>query len=197
MQMKKIRIIFTILLAMIFCGACGSPQEPVERVNVEPQTSQMKAICELATLECYYHNVAKYMEEDAEGFLLWKKDKRFWVEYSGVVVIGIDASRLKVEVEGTQVTISMPKAMVLSVKVDPESLTEDSFYVDKDSAAISAQDATNAYKEAQDYMKIQAAGDSALLAGAQQRAQTLLEEYVNNIGEAMGVEYSIKWVYLE
>lgn len=197
MQMKKIRIIFTILLTMIFCGACGKPQEPAEKVNVEPQTSQMKAICELATLECYYHNVAKYMEEDAEGFLLWKKDKRFWVEYSGVVVIGIDASKLQVEVEGTQVTISMPKAMVLSVKVDPESLTEDSFYVDKDSAAVSAQDATNAYKEAQDYMKIQAAGDSALLEGAQQRAQTLLEEYVNNIGEAMGVEYSITWVYPE
>lgn len=42
-----------------------------------------------------------------------------------------------------------------------------------------------------------ASEDSALLASAQQRAQKLLEEYVNNIGEAIGKEYSIQWEYVE
>ena len=48
----------------------------------------MKAICELATMKCYYHTVAKYKEENAEQFLWMSKDKKFWVEYSGIVPPG-------------------------------------------------------------------------------------------------------------
>lgn len=40
--------------------------------EVVPQVSQMKSICELATIDCYYHNVAKYSEDDATG-VLWLK----------------------------------------------------------------------------------------------------------------------------
>jgi hypothetical protein len=42
-----------------------------------------------------------------------------------------------------------------------------------------------------------AANDSVLLASAQQRVQKLLEEYVNNIGKAIGKNYSIEWKYIE
>lgn len=40
--------------------------------EVVPQVSQMKSICELATIDRYYHNVAKYSEDDATG-VLWLK----------------------------------------------------------------------------------------------------------------------------
>ena len=62
-------------------AAC-SDTEPAP-VDMEPKTSQMKAICELAVMDCYYHNVAKYEMKDAEGFLWWTKDKNCWIEYSG------------------------------------------------------------------------------------------------------------------
>lgn len=41
----------------------------------EPDVTEMRAICELSVMDCYYHNVAKYFEEDAQkGFLgHWKK----------------------------------------------------------------------------------------------------------------------------
>ena len=42
-----------------------------------------------------------------------------------------------------------------------------------------------------------ASNDSTLLAMAQQRVQSLLEDYVNNIAEITGKKYTIKWIYLD
>lgn len=194
--MKKYIIVFIAVIVMGLCVSCGQSEE-MQTEKMEPQSSQMKAICELATMECYYHNVAKYTKKDASGILLWKKDKHFWVTYDGVVNLGIDTSKLQVEVNGEEVTITIPEAKVLSTRVDEESLTKDSFYIDKDSADIEGEDQTAAFKEAQDYMEEKASKDTALLASAQQRAEKLLEDYVKNIGEAVGVEYKITWKYLE
>lgn len=194
MNMKKV-IILLLVVALTF--AFSSCSEEVEPEVVKPQISRMKSICELAVMDCYYHNVAKFKEEDAEGFLLWKKDKNFWIEYSGVVKVGIDTSKLNIVVEEDKVTISIPEAKVLGEKVDPESLTTGSFLVDKDSAKISGEDEIAAFDEAQKRMVEAASADTALLASAQQRAQKLLEEYVLNIGNAVGVDYSIEWVYMD
>ncbi|MBQ5390445.1 MAG: DUF4230 domain-containing protein, partial [Clostridia bacterium] len=62
--MKKIVVLFLAVSMMVTCVACGQ-QAKEEPINMEPKVSQMKAICELAVMECYYHNVAKYFEEDA------------------------------------------------------------------------------------------------------------------------------------
>lgn len=75
-------------------------------------------------------------------------------------------------------------------------LEASSVIVAKDSAKIEAEDEVYAFSAAQTYLKETAASDTALLANAQQRAQELLEEYVTNIGKAIGQEYSIKWIYL-
>ena len=48
-----------------------------------------------------------------------------------------------------------------------------------------------------DQMKEEAEKDTLLLANAQQRAQKLLEDYVNNIGNCVGKTYNIKWIYLD
>ena len=143
---------------------------------MELDVTEMRAICELSTMDCYYHNVAKYFEKDAQkGFLgIGKKDKRFWMEYSGVVRMGIDVSLVKVEVEDMQVTITIPEAKVLKCTVDSESLSQNSYIVDE-----------------------MAAKDKTLLANAQQRAKSLLEEYIKNIGEAVGEEYKIDWIYVD
>lgn len=196
--MKKFLSILLASITLLSLSACGqSTAEPESQHIIEPKVSQMKSICELATLECYYHNVAKYKEEDAEGFLLWKKDKHFWIEYSGVVRIGIDASLVNITIENNTVSITLPEAEVLSCRVDSSSLSQDSYIVDKNSAAITAEDEIYAFNEAQEYLKNCAANDRALLIEAQQRAQTLLEEYIINIGNAVGQEYTIHWIYLK
>lgn len=193
--MKKLMCILISAMLTLSLAACSNT-EPAP-VDMEPKTSQMKAICELAVMDCYYHNVAKYELKDAEGFLWWTKDKNFWIEYSGVVTIGIDVSRVTVEVDGTKVTISIPAAEVLSCTVDSSSLTEDSFIVAQDSAAIEAEDEVYAFADAQAKLEETASQDTALLASAQQQAQQLLEDYITNIGKATGKSYSIEWIYLD
>lgn len=194
--MKKIiSLILTSVMAFM-CASCAAPVEE-EPLNMEPQVSQMKAICELAVMDCYYHNVAKLTEEDAQGMLWWKKDKHFWIEYSGIVKLGIDVSLVSIEIEDTKVTITLPEAKVLGCKVDSASLTEDSFIVDKGSADIEAADEVKAFEVAQSKLEETASSDKALLAGAQQRAQDLLDGYISNIGTAVGKDYSIKWVYVD
>ena len=177
---------------MLLCCACGK-----EDVQIQPQETQMRSICELATLECYYHNVAKYKEEDAEGILLWKKDKHFWMEYEGVVTLGIDASLVTIDVNGTEVSITIPKARILDCKVNEESLTPESIIVAQKSADVKAEDQMLAFAEAQGKMQETAAADTTLLANAQQRAQKLLEDYVNNIGNVTGQQYNSKWIYVD
>lgn len=193
--MKKLMCILISAVLTLSLAACSNT-EPAP-VDMEPKISQMKAICELAVMDCYYHNVAKYELKDAEGFLWWTKDKNFWIEYSGVVTLGVDVSRVTVEVDGTKVTISIPAAEVLSCTVDSSSLTEDSYIVAKDSAAIEAEDEIAAFSVAQADLEATASQDTALLASAQQQAQQLLEDYITNIGKATGKSYSIEWIYLD
>ncbi len=191
--MKKQIALSLALMTLLTCTACQKAPVP----DVEPQTSQMRSICELAVMDCYYHNVAKFTQEDASGALWWKKDKRFWIEYSGVVKLGIDASLVTMEIKDTQVTITLPAAKVLKCDVDSSTLNEDSYIVDKDSAAIDADDEVAAFADAQRQLQENASNDHALLAQAQQRAQSLLADYVMNLGTAVGKEYTIQWVYLD
>lgn len=189
--MKKTMSILFIIL-MFLCCACGKEEEPIL-----PQETQMRAICELATLECYYHNVAKYKEEDAEGFWLWKKDKHFWMEYSGVVKLGVEAALVTIEVNDDKVSITIPPAKVLKCTVDEESLDADSIIVANKSADVKAEDMTEAFAEAQAQMELTAMNDTVLQAQAQQRAQKLLEDYVHNIGKVTDKQYTIEWIYVD
>lgn len=187
--MKKL---FSALLSVmaLLLTACGASRQ---ETDLTPDVSQMKAICELSVMECYYHNVAKYYDANAESFLLWSKDKEFWIEYSGVVRLGVDASRVNIQVEGDTVSITMPEATVLGCKVDENSLTQDSYIVAEGSAKITADDQTKAFADAQANMEQTAAQDSALLTMAQQRARKLLEDYIQNLSQASGHTYTIQW----
>ena len=190
--MKKLVCLFIIFTMCITTASCSKDNTLKE---IEPQASQMKSICELATMRCYYHNVAKYTEENASGMLLWTKDRKFWVEYAGIVNIGIDTSKVKMEVKKDNVNITIPQAQVLDCKVDNATLTESSFIVAKNSAKVEAEHQTAAFKEAQAKIKEAASNDTALLSNAQQRAQKLLEDYVNNIGNCIGKKYKINWTF--
>ena len=58
-----------------------------------PEFSEVSQICELATLKCYYHDVTEYQKEaNRIGFLKYGA-KKMWMEYSGIVRIGIDVGK--------------------------------------------------------------------------------------------------------
>ena len=194
--MKKLIAGITAAVLMLgLFGSCGKTKGTAAsaETDVEPQLSQMRSICELAVMECYYHNVAKYKEKDAEGVWLWKKDKHFWVEYSGVVELGVDASQVTMVLDGDKVTVTLPEVKVLGCVVDSSSLTKDSFIISQNSAAITAEDEQAAFKEAQSRMEESAANDHTLLANAEERTKMLLTKYVETIGEAVGKQYVISF----
>ena len=187
--MKK-SLICLLSVPMLLLSACGTPKP---ESDLTPRVSQMKAICELSVMECYYHNVAKFYEEDAETFLFWSKDKEFWIEYGGIVKLGIDASDVAIEVDGDVVSITLPEATVLGCEVDQTTLGEDAYIVADGSAKVTADDQTEAFAAAQKDMEETAAQDTTLLTMARQRVQQLLEEYIRNLSEASGQSYTIQW----
>lgn len=193
--MKKQSVAAACVTALLLLTtACGKAEAPVLPV---PQEEQVKAICQLAVLECDYHNLAKFEQKDASKFLWMTKDKRFWVEYSATTVLGIDVNQVSMELQGDVVNITLPKAQVLDCKVNGDSLSKDSYIVDKASAPVTAEDEVYAFQEAQDGLQKTVEADNNMMNLAQKRAEELLRNYVNSLAKATGTEYQVEFHYIE
>ena len=193
--MKKQSVATACVTALLLLTtACGKAEEPALPL---PQEEQVKTICQLAVLECEYHNLAKFEQKDASKFLWMIKDKRFWVEYSATAVLGIDADQVSMELQGDVVSITLPRARVLNCKVNGDSLSPDSYIVDKASAPVTAEDEVYAFQEAQDGLQKTVEADNNMMNLAQKRAEELLRNYVNSLAKATGTEYQVEFHYIE
>ena len=170
--------------------------------------SSVNAICELATLKCFYHNVAMFEEKPGGGdkffndIVLWpfgglvnKGYKQFWLEYSGIVEIGIDASQIRFGDPDSKgvVEVYLPNAKVLSVYADENSMSEpiaETGFL----TTITGNNQAEAFATAQSAMRQEAENDQSLLRRARDNARLLLEQYIINTGKGMGVDYSVKWI---
>lgn len=192
--MKK-KIISILCVGMLLLSLNGCKSMEKEEKSAQINLQQMQEICQLATLECYYHNVAK--SDTSKRVLWWNTNKKLWIEYTGIVKMGIDVSKVSMEVEDDDtVVITLPNAQILGCKVDEDSLTEDSYYIEKQGLGvgdITADIQTNAFQEAQKNMREVAENDTTQLFQARQRAKSLLESYVKNIGNVIGKDYKIEW----
>lgn len=73
---KTIEVLVIVAMIGLFCS-CGAEQEAADTMQMEPQLSQMKTISELATMKCYYHNVAEYYQKMLLVIYYGKKIKIF------------------------------------------------------------------------------------------------------------------------
>lgn len=194
--MKKQSVAAACVTALLLLTtACGKAEEPALPL---PQEEQVKTICQLAVLECEYHNLAKYQDgQKVERFLWMTKGKRFWVEYSATAVLGINADQVSMKLQGDVVSITLPRARVLNCKVNGDSLSKDSYIVDKDSAPVTAQDEVAAFRDAQDGLQKTVEADNNMMNLAQKRAEELLRNYVNSLAKATGTEYQVEFHYIE
>ena len=196
MKKKKIKKLISAVLAALTVfslSACGTQE------TEEVDFSGISSVCELATLKCYYHNVAR-AESEASGLLsiFGVGYKKIWVEYSGIVEFGIDVSKVTVSQpdENNVVTIAVPDAEVLSVDIDEDSISEplvESGFL----TTVTTEEETATLASAQDDMEETAAANTQLLEQAKERAKELIEGYVKNIGELIGEEYTVQWTDAE
>lgn len=192
-KMKRKKIVCLLVISMLCIGGCGDKNQKKEE---EADFSAISSVCELATLKCYYHNVAK-SETEASGLFKWlgKGYKKIWTEYSGIVELGIDVSKVSVEkptADGV-VKVTIPDAEILSVDLDEDSMSEpltDTGFMTE----ITKEEETEALAEAQNHMEETAKGNGNLLNQAKERAKSLIEGYVKNVGEQIGKEYTVEWV---
>lgn len=191
---KRIKLLLGVFLLSDLLCACSSKKN---MESYEPGLAQIKQICELSTLECYYHNVAKSKKE---GDIV-KEDRTFWIEYTGIARIGIDMSEVKMEVSGENIKLYVPEAELLNIEVKDDTFNENSYFTDEDngflSNKITADDQTAAIADAQNTMKETIMANKALFVNARERAETLIENYIKQIGEACGKEYSIAFIDVE
>lgn len=107
-------------------------------------------------------------------------------------------SKVKMSIKENTVTITIPKAEVLSCKVDETSLDPDK-YIAKTGwlTEIDAEDEVEAFAQAKEKMEEMAKENTSLLLSAQDRAKTLIENYINNMGTLVNKTYEIKWKEIE
>lgn len=195
------------IVAFVVIMAIPNQTQAPASVNLS-EYSSVSAICELATLRSYYHNVAIYEEKltgianDVSTILTWPFTdlirpgyKHFWMEYNGIAEIGIDASLIQINPPDAKgvVEVYVPDAKVLTIDADRESISEP---IDETGflVSISGTDRAKAYADAQDAMRREAENDQALLDRAKNNAKLLLERYIVNIGREMGVDYTVRWI---
>lgn len=178
----------------------GMAGEAFPKENEEPpapELSQVQGICELAALECYYHNVAKSVKEPGTGVIHFgEKERPFWIEYTGVAEISFRPDLLEMEQNGNEITITLPPPEI-TCRVDSDSWNEDSYVIAKDQwiqkNPITAKDQTQAIEAAQADMQELVESNPAILKNAKAQAKDLIENYIDQIGRAAGVEYHISW----
>lgn len=184
----KVIIICLIILAVIVIFVNRKP-----KFSSKSQIYSVEKICELATLECYYHDVAEY-RKDATGIFNYGY-KKYWIEYNGIVKYGVDAKNVKVTKPNQDgvVQISVPEAKVLSVSVDKNSMSDP--IVDTGIfTSVSIEEKNKAYNEAQQYLKTNAENDSELLGQARNNAKKLIEQYIIGVGKRIDKQYTVEWI---
>ena len=202
---KRVLFVFLVMaLVLCSCGKSNSTDEndaawrSVEKAAIKtPDTMQIRAVCNLATLECVYHNVARSEKKKGSGLNnLLKADRKYWVEYSGTVKLGVDMAKGDIKVEDGTIIVYMPDAEILSIEEDPSSEKEP--ITDKDKSfimknPIQSDDITETIKSSQESVKEQIMNNTSLLRDAKERAKKLIENYIRQIEDAIGAEYKIEW----
>lgn len=179
----------TILLTLILLSACTKNIVPLE-------VAEIKKIGNLAVMECEFHNVATDTLKAGTGFLhIGEKDRKVFIEYTGLVKLGIDATQMEINVNDDIVKIKLPEILVLDIDRSTEEWkdtisTKDAFF---NKNKLTAEKQNEIVDKAQDKMKETVLANKSLLESARNRVKLQVENFINSFGEAAGIEYKIVW----
>lgn len=192
--MKRRNIVILIVLLLLVITGCGK-----KNADVKPSLSQVRNISDLATVKAYYHNVAKVEKKKGQGLThLFEVDRKYWIEYTGVVKIGIKMSSITIDEKDNVVTINMPRAEILSHHC--ENYNDDSIYKNEDGFnenKIEDSEINEAIKKADEEMLEKVKNNQSLFNRAEDGAEKLIQNYIEQVGKISGKKYEVKFVYGE
>lgn len=177
------RLLLAVVLAAIAAGAFflggifgHQPSQP--EITTDLIGQQLADIQELATVEYFYTNMGRF--ENCLDFYGWAVPltrKSFIVSYDGVVKAGIRLNDIDVKISGSQITITLPPAEILSHEIPEESLeifdeTHNIFN------PIQISDYTGFTRDQKAEMEARAV-ENGLLSQATQKARTAVERLVS------------------
>lgn len=165
-----------LCLGMVGCSK-GKP---------DPEITDIRNICELATLEAYYHNVV----ESTNDKNTWFTGYKCWLEYEGIAKIGVDMSKIDMDVDDNTIRIIIPKAEVLSVNLNEDTCK---IAANTEGAFTGGADIDEMIKKAQKNMEKEVKKDDELLQQGGERAKELIANYIKSFGKINGKEYTIEW----
>lgn len=188
---RAVAIVLASCLGLGLLAGCGS-----ESPKKDADFSGISSVCELATLKCYYHNVAEARQEASGlfGGLLGTGYKKVWMEYSGIVEVGIDVAQVNISqpTEDGVVRVHIPDAQILNIYLDKDTLSDpmiDTGFLTE----VTMEEKTNAVASAQDNMEETARQNTSILTQAKERAKRTIEGYIINAGDAIGEKYTVQW----
>ena len=178
--MKKI-CLFLLACCCFTLFSCKNEKE------VSLDSSDLQNMCRFAVLECYYHNTAKMKKS---GFL---SNNQLWMDYSAKIKVGIDASKMEIDVKDNVVTIRLP----LPEPFGTPNIIEDSFsYFSSEANGktnIGIDNVLKAKDEANKNMLEELQKNTSIKMTAETRVKKILTNYIDQIGELSGKKFEIKW----
>ncbi len=206
-RFKKVALQQYLIIGVILAVILGSAvllTNPPKESSIGQQAAPsygINRICELATLECYYHNVTEWSKEaDWIGY----GGKKILIEYDGTIRAGVPADQIIISEPDSNnvVTVTMPSAMILDKDLDEDSIYE----IDSErhlggwipiTSTVTSEDRKNALANAQKEMEATASKDRMILSEAKERAKKIIERNIKAAGEAQGIKYTVKFIDAE
>lgn len=175
-------LIIALLVAAFFAYRyfTKEPEEQPPVINADIVTKQLLEVQELVTVEYRYTNMGVF--EDQKDFYGWSvplTKKSFIVSYDGIIKAGVDLSGLNVQVSGNTVSVTIPKAEIMSHEIVEDSIE---IFDEKDNIfnPIKIEDYAGFTQDQKGKIELKVQEDG-LLDQAYQRAQSTIAHLLSNM----------------
>ena len=168
--MKKVMAVTIVILLLVIAAGGGwyyMQQKSRPKVSAEGLMERIEECSDLTTAKNYYTGIVRF----EEGSVPLINKNGFTMKYDAVISAGFDLEKVDIDVSDDKVTVKVPKAEILDINIDPDSLE---FYDNKfslfrtDRKEATKQALVEAKKDAEEH-----AAKKGLLEEADKRAEVI------------------------
>ena len=198
LSIKPRYIIYIFVIILLAICLILIPSKSIELFK--DNKGKIEKLCNLATIEAIYHNVEIVENEglfgDTFGGIINLGYKKYWREYEGTIKFGINAKDVTIEKPNNKgvIKIHLPKATILG---EPNVIKESMKDPITDTGlltTITNEERIQAFVNAQNNMKENAAKDEEMLSLAEEKAKKYFENYFVELGQLIGKKYTVEFV---